>query len=142
MTGEEMKLLAKRFYEEAFNQKRYEVLDELVADDFVEHEEFPGAPRDKGAVRFFLDLFHGAFPDATMTIEDSAAEGDKLWIRYRIRGTHQGDFLGVAATGKRIDVQGIDIVRVRDGKATEHWGVGDNLAMFQQLGVIPEDTGA
>jgi steroid delta-isomerase-like uncharacterized protein len=140
MTGEEMKLLAKRFYEEAFNERRFEVADELIADDYVEHEEFPGAPKDKGAVRFFLDTVTGAFPDAMITIEDSAAEGDRLWLRYRLKGTHEGEFMGIPATGKSIDVQGLDIVRIRDGKAVEHWGISDDLKMLQQLGVIPEEV--
>ena len=74
-------------------------------------------------------------PTSQMTIEDTIVEGDKVVTRVRATGTHQGDFMGIPATGNRIDVPLIDIARIRDGKIAEHWGVMDGAAMMQQLGV-------
>jgi predicted ester cyclase len=111
---------------------------ELMADDFVEHEGGPGLPPTKeGTVEFFR-ILRSAFPDLRMDVEDPVASGDKTVARVRGTGTHQGEFMGVAPTGNRIDVQLIDIMRFDDaGLVCEHWGVADMLAMMQQLGVVP-----
>jgi predicted ester cyclase len=82
-------------------------------------------------------VFRDAFPDLRFTAEDIIAEGDKVAARYTMRGTHQGEFMGVAPTGNRIEVTGIDIVRFEGGKMVEHWANSDELGMMQQLGVIP-----
>ena len=112
----------------------------LPADDFVEHEESPGlAPTRDGVMNFFR-MYVAAFPDLRMTPEDVLASGDKVVVRLRATGTHEGEFMGVPATGKSIDVQAIDIVRFEDdGLAHEHWGVFDAMTMMQQLGVVPSD---
>ena len=111
---------------------------ELLADDFVEHEETPGlAPTREGVMDFFR-MYRTAFPDLRMDPEDVLVSGDKVVARVRATGTHQGEFMGIPATGKRIDVQLVDIVRFADdGRAHEHWGVFDAMAMMQQLGVVP-----
>ena len=112
----------------------------LLADDFVEHEQSPGlAPTRDGVMNFFR-MYVAAFPDLRMTPEDVLASGDKVVVRLRATGTHEGEFMGVPATGKTIDVQAIDIVRFGDdGLAHEHWGVFDAMTMMQQLGVVPSD---
>ena len=112
----------------------------LLADDFVEHEETPGlAPTKQGVIDFFT-MYTAAFPDLRMTPEDVLSSGDKVVVRVRATGTHEGDFMGVPATGRSIDVQLIDIVRFGDdGLAHEHWGVLDAMTMMQQLGVVPAD---
>jgi steroid delta-isomerase-like uncharacterized protein len=110
---------------------------DLVADDMIEHEElpFPDAPEGKAGVgRLFQSMFD-AFPDFQMAVEDTIVEGDKVVTRVRATGTHRGEFMGIPATGNRIEVPLIDIARVRDGKIAEHWGVMDSAAMMQQLGV-------
>jgi len=111
---------------------------ELLADDFVEHEETPGlAPTREGVIDFFR-MYRTAFPDLRMAPEDVLVSGDKVVARVRATGTHQGEFMGIPATGKRIDVQLVDIVRfAEDGRAHEHWGVFDAMTMMQQLGVVP-----
>jgi steroid delta-isomerase-like uncharacterized protein len=86
--------------------------------------------------RLFLDLAD-AFPDLHITVEDLIAEGDRVVGRVTFRGTHSKDFQGMPATGKQIEMQVIDILRVEDGKIMERWGVADNLAMMQQLGAMP-----
>ncbi len=111
---------------------------DLVADDFVEHEETPGLEPTKEGVKQLFRMYTAAFPDLRMEAEDILASGDKVVARVRGTGTHQGEFMGMAATGKSVDVQLIDIIRFGDdGLAHEHWGVFDTLAMMQQLGAIP-----
>jgi len=110
---------------------------DLVADDMIEHEElpFPDAPKGKAGVGALFQSMFDAFPDFEMTAEDTIVEGDRVVIRVTARGTHQGEFMGIPPTGKRIEVPLIDISRIRDGKIVEHWGVMDSGVMMQQLGV-------
>jgi steroid delta-isomerase-like uncharacterized protein len=111
----------------------------LLADDFVEHEETPGLAPTKEGVKEFFRMYLAAFPDLHFDAKDVLVSGDKVVARARATGTHQGEFMGIPATGKSVDVQLVDIVRFgEDGLAQEHWGVFDALAMMQQLGVVPE----
>jgi steroid delta-isomerase-like uncharacterized protein len=109
-----------------------------VAEDFVEHEELPGLPPTKEGVVQYFRMMLAAFPDMRMDVEDVIASGDKAVARLRVTGTNKGDFIGMPATGKSASVKLIDITRFGDdGLAREHWGVVDQLALMQQLGVIP-----
>lgn len=111
----------------------------LLADDFVEHEELPGLAPTKDGVMTFFRMYLAAFPDLTMTPEDVLPSGDKVVARVRATGTHQGELMGMPATGRRVDVQLVDIMRFGDdGLVREHWGVFDQMTMMQQLGVIPD----
>ena len=111
---------------------------EHVAEDFVEHEETPGFEPSKEGVKQMFRMYTTAFPDLRMEAEDVLVSGDKVVARVRATGTHQGEFMGMPATGKSVDVQLIDIIRFGDdGLAHEHWGVLDALGMMQQLGAIP-----
>lgn len=110
----------------------------VLADDFVEHEETPGLEPTREGVKQFFHMYRAAFPDLRMEAKDVLESGDKVVARVRATGTHQGEFMGMPATGKSVDVQLIDIIRFGDdGLAHEHWGVFDALAMMQQLGAIP-----
>jgi steroid delta-isomerase-like uncharacterized protein len=109
-----------------------------LADDFVEHEETPGLAPTKDGVKAFFQMQLAAFPDMRMDVEDVVASGDKVVARVRYTGTHRGEFMGMPATGKSVDVQLIDMFRFdEDGRVREHWGVMDALAMMQQLGLVP-----
>jgi steroid delta-isomerase-like uncharacterized protein len=109
-----------------------------LADDFVERDEIPGLPPTKDGVVQYFRIMLAAFPDMRMDVLDAFASGDKAVARLRISGTHQGEFMGIPATGKPVSVNLIDITRFGDdGLAREHWGVADQLALMQQLGVIP-----
>ena len=120
-----------------------EGFDEVMADDFVEHEETPGLAPTRDGVKEFFRMYIAAFPDLRFEPEDVMTSGDKVVTRARATGTHQGEFMGMPATGKRVDVQLIDIVRFGDdGLAHEHWGVLDALTMLQQLGAVPEGPGS
>ncbi len=116
---------------------------DVLADDFVEHEQAPGLALDKEGVKTFFRMYRAAFPDLRMDVEDVIASGDKVVTRARATGTHEGDFMGMPATGRRVDVQLVDIVRFADdGLAHEHWGVFDTMTMMQQLGAVPEGAPA
>ena len=109
-----------------------------VADDFVEHDGAPGFPPTKAGVVQYFKIMLAAFPDMRMTVEDVITSGDKAVARLRVSGTHKAEFMGMPATGKSVAVNLIDITRFSDdGLAREHWGVVDQLALMQQLGVIP-----
>ncbi len=127
----------RRLYD-AVNAHDVDAIAAIMADDFIEHEEMPGlAPTRQGALDLFAMSFV-AFPDLRFEPEDVLVDGDKGVARLRFTGTHQGEFMGVPASGKRVDVQLIDITRFGDdGLAHEHWGVMDALALMQQVGAIP-----
>jgi steroid delta-isomerase-like uncharacterized protein len=138
MSAEQNKVLVRRFVEEIFNQGNMSAADELVAPDFVDHEELPpGIPNDREGVKQLTAMMRSAIPDFKATIEDIIAEGDKVVMRMTWSGTQKGEFMGIAPTGKRISVGVIDIIRITDGKFAEHWGLMDNMGMMQQLGAIP-----
>ena len=127
----------KRLYD-LINAGDIDGFGELLAEDFVEHEELPGLERSRVGVKQLFHLYRAAFPDLRMEVQDLLVSGDKAVARVRATGTHQGEFLGMPATGKSVDVQLIDITRFGDdGLAHEHWGVFDALKLMQQLGAMP-----
>jgi steroid delta-isomerase-like uncharacterized protein len=134
--SEDNKALARRFYDEVVNGRNLDAIDEMVADDFVEYEALPGMPTDKEAPRQFFGMLHAAVPDLRADIEDIIAEDDKVVVRAVAKGTHQGELMGMPATGKPFEMQWVDIVQIRDGKAIAHWGVTDLAGMMQQVGLM------
>ena len=116
---------------------------DLIAEDFVEHDEVPGLEQTKEGVKQLFRMYTAAFPDLRMEPQDVLVSGDKVVARVRGTGTQQGEFMGLPATGKAVDIQLIDIIRFGDdGLAHEHWGVFDALGMMQQLGAIPAPSPA
>lgn len=115
---------------------------ELIADDFVEHEDTPGLEPTKEGVLQLFTLYRASFPDMRMELDEALPSGDKVVGRVRATGTHSGEpFMGIPASGKSIDVQLVDIMGFDDdGRICEHWGVMDSLSMMQQLGAIPAMT--
>ena len=138
MSIEQNKAMFRRMVEEMFNQGNLSVVDEVMAADFVEHEELPpGLPGGLEGVKVLTAQLREAFPDFKAVIEDLVAEGDRVVSRMVWTGTQKGEFMGIPPTGKSISVEVIDIVRVDGGKFVEHWGIMDNMTMMQQLGVMP-----
>jgi steroid delta-isomerase-like uncharacterized protein len=138
MSAEENKAMFRRLMDEVVNKGNLDIIDELVAADVVEHEELlPGLPQNREGVKQFFAILRSAFPDIKATIEDVIAEGDRVVARGTMSGTHQGEFMGIPATGKKVSFGAIDILRITNGKFVEHWGLTDSMAMMQQLGVIP-----
>ncbi len=107
---------------------------ELFAPDFVNHTAPPGSPQGPDAIIFFFDkILRPAFPDLTVTIHDQLAEGDRVTTRKSFHATHTGEFFGVPPTGRKVEVKVIDIIRLRDGKYTEHWGIMDMQGLMAQI---------
>lgn len=130
----------RRVYD-TLNEGDIDGFADLLADDAVEHEELPGLEPTKAGIKEFFRAYLAAFPDLRMDAQDVLVSGDKVVARVRATGTNQGDFMGMGATGKRIDVQLIDIMRFGDdGLMHEHWGVMDSLTMMQQLGLVPDGS--
>jgi len=124
--------------DEVFNKGNMNAIDELLSPNIVEHNPFPGqGPGVQGFKKGMTEL-RQAFPDLHVTVDDMLADGDKVVIRSTMTGTNKGKFMNMPATGKQIKVDGIDIVRIKDGKAVDHWGVTDIMTMMQQLGVVPQ----
>ncbi len=135
--------LVRRFYMDALGEGDLAGLDDFVTTAYMEHDPLPGQGDGLDGLKDRLTMLReGLAPH--FTIEDVISEGDKLVVRWTNSGTHVGDFLGIPATNKRFSVAGIDIYRLVDGKLAEHWHVVDQLAMLQQLGLIPapEKAGA
>ena len=116
-----------------FNSGDLAVLDGLVAADFTNHNAPPGAPQGLEGRKATVTMFRRGFPDLTSTVEDEIAEGDRVVVRVNLKGTNTGEFMGRPPTGARVDVAGIDIFRVADGKVTDRWGVLDMQTLNKQL---------
>ncbi len=128
----DLKALSQRMYDEMAAGADIDAMAErYLAEDYVDHE-LPGSNRE-AAVEMF-NMAHAAFPDFRMEVVEMLQDGDKVVARLRMRGTHQGEFMGIPASGNPIDVAGIDINQWRDGKCIAHWGVTDFAAMMQQIG--------
>jgi len=141
-TAEEQQNLSsvKRIYAEFINEGNEAVFDELVDANVIENEEAPGFEPNFEGVKQFFRMFRGAFPDLHFQVDELIAADDKIVAQVTITGTHQGTFMNMPPTGNKISYKGIDIFRLVDGKVVEHWGIGDNAKMMQQLGVVPEGS--
>jgi steroid delta-isomerase-like uncharacterized protein len=138
MSAEENKATVRRFVDEVQSGGNIDAIDELCSPEFVNHSAPPGVPSNCEGVKLVTAMFRQAFPDSYFTVEEMVAEGDKVATRKTFHGTHQGEFMGIPPTGQQVSIGLIDIVRIADGQVVEHWSMGDNLGMMQQLGVIPQ----
>jgi steroid delta-isomerase-like uncharacterized protein len=138
MSLDKNKELVREMVEVLFNQGDVGGGDEFLSPDFIENEELPpGVPAGREGVKLLTGMLHTAFPDFEATIEDLIAEDDRVVIRMTWTGTHEGEFMGIPPTGNRVSFGVFDIVRIADGMIVEHWGLMDNMALMQQLGVMP-----
>jgi steroid delta-isomerase-like uncharacterized protein len=138
MSVEQNKTMMRRYFDEAWNTGNLSVLDEMVAADYANHTPaVPGLPPGPEGLKPILAAFRAAFPDLRFSIEDMMAEADRVVTRWTLRGTHQGEFLGLPPTGKPVVATGIEIDRIVEGKIVEHWLRADDLGLMQQLGAIP-----
>jgi steroid delta-isomerase-like uncharacterized protein len=134
--------VVRRNTEEVQGKGNWDLFEELFADDFVDHTPQPGETPGKDGVRTLYQGLHAAFPDFRPEIHWQVAAGDLVTTYKTYHGTHQGEFLGVPATGKKISFYTVDAMRVVDGKITEHGGVATLLDLMQQLGAVPPLGGA
>ncbi len=133
----ENKEVVRRIFEDLFNRGDLSQADELVAPDLVEHNAHPSGASGSGAITQIVAWCHRTLPDVHFTIEDMVAEGDYVAARVTLRGTHQGEMMSLAPTGKRISQAQMHLCRIVSGRMVEHWEVTDGLSLMQQLGVIP-----
>ena len=134
------KALMRRFYEELWSKGNLEAIPELVAEDFVDHQAPVGQPSGREELAGLVVMWRTGFPDMQETVEDLISEGDKVVGRFLMRGTHCGEFMGVAPTGRSVTMSGIDVVRVAGGKISEFWYAEQMLELMQQLGAAPVFT--
>jgi steroid delta-isomerase-like uncharacterized protein len=132
MTLEENKTLVRRFNDDAFNRRDLEARDRFLGPNFAVN----GVVVDRAQARAKVAALFTAFPDFHRALEDIVAEGDKVVARYTARGTHQGEFMGIPATGKHVTFRWITIYRLEGDRVAEEWPLFDALGLLQQLGVI------
>ena len=128
------KAVVRRNTEEVPGKGNFDAFDELFADDFVDHTTQPGTTPDKAGVRKFYTDMREAFPDFHAEIHWQLADGDRVMTYKTYHGTHDGPFLGIAPTHRKIHFESVDVMRVRNGQITDHWGVGNLLPLMQQIG--------
>jgi predicted ester cyclase len=141
VSAQQNKEKARRLMEEGFGQGKLEVVEEVLDPAFVCYDPNSEAGEVRGAdnIKQEIEWFRNAVPDLTYTVVDPVAEGDKVVTRYTASGTHQGEFFGVAGTGKRIEMSGIQIDRFDEsGKMVEEWPEYDLLGAMRQMGAAPE----
>jgi predicted ester cyclase len=137
MSLEENKALVRRWFEET-DKGNDTIVDELCAPDYVDHSPpLPGMGEGSQGVKNANAALRAAFPDTVHLIEEQIAEGDKVVTRLRGRATFTGEILGIPPTGEAVEITGIAIHRIAEGKLVEHWANADQLGLLQQLGALP-----
>jgi steroid delta-isomerase-like uncharacterized protein len=134
--SEENKAIVHRYINEAFNNRDNDIIAELISEGCIDHHipaELPSGP--EGIKLWFSGAF-AAFPDCHISIQDTVCEDDKVVIRFKFSGTHQGIFMGQPATGKSFSITAMAIARIADGKIIEWWENADALSLMQQLEII------
>jgi len=134
---EQNKSIVRRFWEEVFNGRKLTLIDELFTTDWVYHGVAGRKLYGQEGLKQFLTMYYHAFPDIQVKIENLIAEGDKVVSHVISRGTHKGELMGIAPTGKQVTVPAICISRFAGDKIVEDWEIIDLLGMLQQLDVIP-----
>jgi predicted ester cyclase len=136
-TADDSRALMWRITDEIWNNGRLELIDELIAEDLVDHVELPGL-RGNGRARYraSIEMARAAFPDYRNPPDFVLADGEFAVSYGRSTGTHRGEYMGIPPTGRSFDVPTFGILRFASGQAVERWGFSDNLAMMQQLGLM------
>jgi predicted ester cyclase len=129
--------VARRLIEEGFTQGELDVCDELTSPELVEHQDFgPNHAPGAEGVKAVIASLHRAYSDFRLEIRDLTVDGDIVWLRLRGSGTNDGPFMGHPPTGRRMEIDVFDALRVVDGRIVEHWGVPDRLGALRQLGLV------
>lgn len=134
MTAAENKALVRRFYEEVYVNWNMALADQLISPQFTSHDWPERGPTGPRAFRDYYSAIRSAVPDARYEVDDLIAEDDKVVVRWRLLGTHKGNFRGIAPSGRPITLKGIAIYRVEDGKLMERWVVSDLHGVLEEIG--------
>ena len=137
MSAADNRALIKRFYDEGWNANNLDVYDELVTEDFVDHQAIPGLPPGREGFKGLNVMFRSAFPDVWVEIDNVVADDGHVGCRWVSTGTHTGDLFGIPATGNKVEVSATVFYRVEDGRLAEGWINRDDVGLMRQLGVIP-----
>jgi steroid delta-isomerase-like uncharacterized protein len=129
--------IVQRFIDEVINQGRYQVCDEIVAEDFIELDPLPGQRQGREGLKEVIAMMRSAFPDINWVTDETISSGEKVVTRFTWTGTHQGSFLGIPATGRPVIVKGVVIDRIFNSRMTDSRILMDTFGMMMQLGVIP-----
>jgi steroid delta-isomerase-like uncharacterized protein len=135
------KALARRVMDEVLNGRNLDLLDDLAASDYIEHNPLPGQGTGIEGLRDRYTMVLSAF-NPHFTVDDVIAETDKVVLRWTASGTHVGEFPGMPPTGRTYRNSGIEIWRVENGRLAEHWDVVDVFGQLMQLGLVPQPEGA
>ena len=131
------KAIVQQLIDEAWNKGNLAIIDELLAPNYVLHVDAPGAKKDREGYKQAVSMYRTAFPDFFFTMEDMIAEGNKVVIRCTMGGTHEGELMGNAPTGKKLKMTAISIRHFENGKIVEEWVETSMLGFMQQMGAIP-----
>lgn len=137
MSVEKNKVVFRRFYDEVLNERKIGVMDELNDPRLVDHSRVipQNGLSDSEAAKLAIASLHKGFPDISWRVDDMVAEGDRVVARWTAQGTQNGEFMGMPPTGKHVQFSGIEIIRIANDKAIEHWEIFDAMGLVQQLGV-------
>jgi steroid delta-isomerase-like uncharacterized protein len=139
-TEEEMselnKTLARRWFEDLFSRGNLDVANEILSAEFVDHQTHEDE-RGLEELKAYVTIYRAAFPDIQDTLEQIVAEGDKVVVRWTSRGTHQGEFMGAAPTGRHVTFTGMRLFRIAENKIAESWVNIDERGLQEQLGTAP-----
>ncbi len=135
---ERNKAVLSREMSEAWTRGNLDIIDELVASDYVMHDPSqPGEIRGREALKQYIVAFRTAFPDLQMAFDDMVVENDSVATRVRLKGTHNGPLVGIPATGREVSVWGLSIDRLQDGKIVETHVIFDLTGLLRQIGIVP-----
>ena len=137
MEKQDNKQFMNSFIEEVINRQNLDAIDKMASEDFIEHMPFPGQGPGREGLKFAIGSMHTGFPDMNWTTLEQIAEGEKVVSRFVWRGTHNGEFMGIPPTNKKVEVWGIVIDVVKDGLFSESRIIMDTVGLLQQLGVMP-----
>jgi steroid delta-isomerase-like uncharacterized protein len=137
MSMQENTTIVRRYLEEILTQNQIAAVPDYVTTDYVNHLLPSGTLRGPAGDQQLIAELHSGFPGFNITIQDAVDEGHKVAVRFRFQGVHTGTFQGIPATGKRVDVQGINIFHLQGAKIKENWPSLDMLGLLQQIGALP-----
>lgn len=137
MSADPLKVRARQFFAEVWNAHNPDAVDEYLAEDFRQERPLPGVSPDRNGIKEWVRTTTEAFPDVSFSIDEQLGEGDTVVTRWTVRGTHEGSFMGIPATGKTIEVVGFTRTRYADGKAQSNYILRDTFGLMRQLGARP-----
>jgi steroid delta-isomerase-like uncharacterized protein len=133
--SKEVNLATLAKFAEAVNTGKFDLFNEVVSIENIDHDPAQGQVPGPEGYRVFFSKLRSAFPDLSVTLETMVADDESIAIAYTLTGTQSGSFMGIAPTGRKVKIRGMQISKFKDGKMVERWGSSDELGMLQQLGV-------